>query len=255
MTPGGLEAGRPYLSIGEVLNVLKEEFPDVTVSKIRYLESEDLVHPERTSSGYRAFSEGDIERLRFILRLQRDHFLPLKVIRERLEEMDTSAADGRGQGSLSFEEALEETEPPLPPAPSEDVFRGMGTGVSLSTDELTRASGLSRQQIRELESVGLLKPKDAGEGEGDGKRYDEISLEAGKLAKELLDLGLEPRHLRIFRSAVDRWSGLAEQMVLPLMKQRNPEAKKAASDTVRELVRVGNRLIQTLLREAVGPYT
>lgn len=246
----GLEAGRPYLSIGEVLNVLKEEFPDVTVSKIRYLESEDLVHPERTSSGYRAFSEGDIERLRFVLRLQRDHFLPLKVIRERLESLDADAAEGGGQAALSFDEA----ESPIPPAPAEEVFRDLGTGVSLSRDELVRASGLSVEQVREIESHGLLRPKETGDEEG-GRRYDEIALETAKIAKELLDLGLEPRHLRVFRSAVDRWADLAEQMVLPLTKQRRPEAKKAASDTVRELVRLGNKLIQTLLREAVGPYT
>lgn len=245
----GLEAGRPYLSIGEVLNVLKEEFPDVTVSKIRYLESEDLVHPERTSSGYRAFSEGDIERLRFVLRLQRDHFLPLKVIRERLENLDAEAADGGGQGSLSFGEA----EPPLPPAPAEEVFRDLGTGVSLSREELVRASGLTVEQVRELETVGVLRTKETGEDEG--KRYDEIALETAKVAKDLLDLGLEPRHLRIFRSTVDRWAALAEQMVLPLTKQRSSEARKRASETVRELVRLGNKLTQTLLREAVGPYT
>lgn len=246
----GLEAGRPYLSIGEVLNVLKEEFPDVTVSKIRYLESEDLVHPERTSSGYRAFSEGDIERLRFVLRLQRDHFLPLKVIRDRLENMETDAADGGGQASLTFEEGG----PPLPPAPAEEVFRDLGTGVSLSRDELIRASGLSVDQVRELETFGILHSKETGDEEG-GRRYDEIALEAAKTAKELLDLGLEPRHLRIFRSSVDRWADLAEQMVLPLTKQRSSEAKKEATETVRDVVRLGNKLIQTLLREAVGPYT
>ncbi|HVL80251.1 MAG TPA: MerR family transcriptional regulator, partial [Actinomycetota bacterium] len=95
-----LETGRPYLSIGEVLNILKEEFEDITVSKIRYLEAEDLIHPERTSSGYRKFSNEDIERLRFILKLQRDHFLPLKVIRERLADWEASGGEG-GQRSLS----------------------------------------------------------------------------------------------------------------------------------------------------------
>lgn len=241
----GLEAGRPYLSIGEVLNILKDEFPDVTVSKIRFLESEDLIHPERTSSGYRKFSEADIGRLRVILRLQRDHFLPLKVIRERLEEMDTAEANGAGQGALAFDET-----PPV--LEEEEVFRGVSTGVSLSREELAHTSGLTAEQIRELTSYGLITPKETGTD--DGERYDEIALEVAKLSKELLDLGLEPRHLRIFRSSVDRWASLAEQMVLPLTKQRSPEARQAAADTVRELVRVGNKLIQTLLREAVTPY-
>jgi DNA-binding transcriptional MerR regulator len=243
-----LEAGRPYLSIGEVLNVLKEEFPDVTVSKIRFLESEGLIQPERTASGYRKFSDHDIERLRFILRLQRDHFLPLKVIRERLEELETSAANGAGQSVLSFEEAP----PSAAPEASEEVLRAPTTGVSLSLEELALASKLSVEQLTELEGFGLLTPKDAGDGES---RYDESALEAAKLSRELLDLGLEPRHLRMFRSSVDRWVGIAEQMVLPLIKQRNPDARRAAAETTREFVRVGNRLMQVLLREAMQPYT
>lgn len=243
-----IEAGRPYLSIGEVLNVLKEEFPDVTVSKIRFLESEGLIDPERTQSGYRKFSEQDIERLRFVLRLQRDHFLPLKVIRERLDEAE-AAGGFTGQGALSFDAA---------PAEASDEPIDLATGVSLSRDELAKVTGLTDDQIAELETFALLNPTEAEvpteEGVRKEKRFDEIDLEAGKLCRQLLDLGLEPRHLRVFRSAVDRWAALAEQMVSPLVKQRNPEARKAAEETVRELVRIGNRLMQTLLREAVGPY-
>ncbi len=244
-----LEAGRPYLSIGEVLNVLKEEFPDVTVSKIRFLESEGLIHPERTASGYRKFSENDIERLRFILRLQRDHFLPLKVIRERLEELEASGA-GAGQSALDFEEAVPPAAVPQPADATEEVFRPVSTGVSLSLAELGRASGLDESQLKQLESFGVIRSKEAG----DEPRYDENDLEAAKLSAELIELGLEPRHLRIFRSSVDRWASLAEQMVLPLIKQRNPEARQAAAETVRELVRVGNKLMQALLREAIKPY-
>jgi DNA-binding transcriptional MerR regulator len=251
-----IEAGRPYLSIGEVLNVLKDEFSDITVSKIRFLESEGLVAPERTSSGYRKFSEQDIERLRFILRLQRDHFLPLKVIRERLDELDANTEAGAGQSTLEFEETPSELSTPqeakVEPAPARtELFTAVTTGISLSRDELVRASGLSQSQLRELEGFGVIRVKEAEGGEG---RYDEFALEAGKLCKELLDMGLDPRHLRMFRSSVDRWASLAEQMVLPLVKQRNPEARQAAAQTVRELVRVGDKLMQTLLREAVAPY-
>lgn len=246
-----LEAGRPYLSIGEVLNVLKEEFPDVTVSKIRFLESEGLIHPERTSSGYRKFSEHDIERLRFILRLQRDHFLPLKVIRERLEELEAGGVNGGGQSAFSFDRIPSGTAAEEEPA--DEALHPVATGLSLSFSELVRASGLTDSQLRELESYGIVIAK--AEGDGDAARYDENALETAKLSRELIDLGLEPRHLRMFRSSVDRWAGLAEQMVLPLIKQRNPEARRAAQQTVRDLVRVGNKLMQALLREAVSPYT
>lgn len=259
-----LEAGRPYLSIGEVLNVLKDEFADVTVSKIRFLESEGLIQPERTPSGYRKFSAIDIERLRFILRQQRDHFLPLKVIRERLAEWE-AAADGATQPATLFsavstqarEDLSDQSRGDEPAAgtaraPEPDAtFAPIVTGVSMSRPELERASGLLPSQLKELETFGLVVARDADDGEA---RFNEIDLEVAKLSRDLIKLGLEPRHLRIFRSTADRWTALADQMVLPLVKQRNPEARRQASDTVRELVRTGNKLLQTLLREGLKAY-
>lgn len=245
-----VEANEPYMSIGEVLNVLQDDFPEVTVSKLRFLESEGLIRPERTDSGYRKFSDADVERLRYILRLQRDQFLPLKVIRERLQEMDAKAEATDGQSAIAFEAPTEPVEEQESGA-LDEVFRPL-TGVSMSIDELSRATGLTADQLGELETFGLIAARDAESGEA---RYDEIALESAKLSKELLDLGLEPRHLRVFRSSVDRWATLAEQMVMPLIKQRNPDARQAAARTVRELVRVGNRLIQTLLRDQIAPYT
>jgi DNA-binding transcriptional MerR regulator len=246
------ELQRPFFSIGEVLNVLKDAFPDVTVSKIRFLESEGLIAPERTESGYRRFTEEDIERLRFILRLQREQFLPLKVIRERLDEVDRAG----GQTKLTFEEP--EAEPAAEPTPREAMMRD-GTGASFSADELARASGLTEEQVAELTSFRLLSPTEIREakpgetGEPEAQlRFHEVDLEVAKLCRVLLDLGLEPRHLRVFRVAADRWADLAEQMVSPLVHQRNPEARRAASEKVRELVRVGGRLMRALLRESVG---
>jgi DNA-binding transcriptional MerR regulator len=243
---------RPFFSIGEVLNVLKDAFPDVTVSKIRFLESEGLIAPERTESGYRRFSEEDIERLRFILKLQREQFLPLKVIRERLDEVDRSG----GQAKLTFEDVDAETAEPA--GPREEML-AQGSGASFSGAELARASGLSEEQVEELASYRLLSPTEIRESKpdegGDGEphlRYHEHDLEAAKLSRALLDLGLEPRHLRVFRNAADRWADLAEQMTKAQSKQKNPEARKAAAEKVRELVRVGGRLMRTLLREAVG---
>lgn len=249
-----LETGRPYFSIGEVLNVLKDTFPDVTVSKIRFLEGEGLIDPERTSSGYRKFTEADIDRLRFILRLQRDHFLPLKVIRERLDEVDR-APDSEGQARLLFDDE--------PDTPKEGVaaITAAGTGASFSISELGGASGLTTEQIDELTSYRLLDPthlREEKEGRETGEpvlRFDERDLEAAKLCRALLDLGLEPRHLRVFRVAADRQADLAEQMAIPLVRQRNPEARKAAQEKVRELQRVGGKLVRALLRDAVEPLT
>lgn len=244
---------RPFFSIGEVLNVLKDAFPDVTVSKIRFLESEGLIAPERTESGYRRFTEEDIERLRFILRLQREQFLPLKVIRERLDEVDRTG----GQTKLTFEEP--EPEPAAEPETPREAMQRGGTGASFSAAELARASGLSEEQVEELTSFRLLSPTEIREGRpddgGQGEaqlRFHEHDLEVAKLSRALLDLGLEPRHLRVFRVAADRWADLAEQMVSPLVHQRNPEARKAAGEKVRELIRVGGRLMRALLRDAVG---
>ena len=247
-----LETGRPYFSIGEVLNVLKDMFPDVTVSKIRFLESEGLIEPERTASGYRKFTEDDIERLRFILKLQRDHFLPLKVIRERLDELDSTQVPA-GQSKL----ALDTLEPGAGGDPKTLLEAG-GTGASFSATELAHASGLTVDQIEELTSFRMLHPteiREARDGtEGDAVlRYNEHDLEASKLCRALMEIGLEPRHLKVFRNAADRWADLAEQVARPLSRQRHPEARKAAEERVREVVRVGSKLVRVLLREAVGP--
>ena len=248
-----LETGRPYFSIGEVLNVLKDTFPDVTVSKIRFLESEGLIEPERTSSGYRKFTEADIERLRFILRLQRDHFLPLKVIRERLDELD-STPSVEGQSRLTFEALDDELE-------GKTALTAAGTGASLSSTELAGASGLTAEQIEELTSHRLLDPiqiREEREGSDPGEpvlRFNERDLESAKLCRALLDLGLEPRHLRVFRVAADRQADLAQQMAIPLSRQRNPEARKAAQEKVRELLRIGGKLVRALLRDEVESIT
>jgi DNA-binding transcriptional MerR regulator len=250
MTVAALDTGRPYFSIGEVLNVLKDSFPDVTVSKIRFLESEGLIEPERTSSGYRKFTEQDIERLRFILKLQRDHFLPLKVIRERLDDLD-STPEGDAQPRLALESLEREDDAA--------TITSIGTGVSLSITELASASGLTPEDIDELTSYRLLDPthlREEREGQEPGEaliRFDEHDLEAAKLCRALLDLGLEPRHLRVFRVAADRQADLAEQMAIPLSRQRNPEARKAAQEKIRELLRVGGKLVRALLRDAVEP--
>jgi DNA-binding transcriptional MerR regulator len=257
-----LETNRPYFSIGEVLNVLKDAFPDVTVSKIRFLESEGLIQPERTGSGYRKFTESDIERLRFILTLQRDHFLPLKVIRERLDEVDQAPA-GAGQSRLAFEAQPEVTDEPAAGGASTTTdprtALAAGSGLSFSPSELAHASGLLLDQIDELTSFRMLNPtqiREQREGEDASApvlRYNEHDLEAAKLCRALLEMGLEPRHLRAFRTSADRWADIAELVANPLARQRHPEARKAAEERVREVIRVGTKLVRVLLRETVGP--
>ncbi len=249
-----LETGRPYFSIGEVLNVLKDSFPDVTVSKIRFLEGEGLIQPERTGSGYRKFTDDDIERLRFILKLQRDHFLPLKVIRERLDEVDRTGAIGSGQSRLALDQPDAAVDAEQPTGRSIDLG---ASAASFSATELAHASGLMTEQIDELTSYRLLHPteiREARDGE-EGEpvlRYNEHDLESAKLCRALMDLGLDPRHLTVFRNAADRWADLAEQVAMPLARQRHPEARKAAQERVAEVVRIGGKLMRALLRQSIG---
>jgi DNA-binding transcriptional MerR regulator len=385
---------RTYLSIGDVLTLLREEFPDVTISKIRFLESQGLVNPERSPSGYRKFFEHDVERLRWVLRQQREHFLPLKVIRDRLADGDLDddaperpngkaaqpahavAVAGTGTGAASDhgheqptkadEEAMariladatrrtaarlpDEAQPhrglqvvvegegspraatgaAAPPetastAPSRRATserragapasasasssgkagaspkaspgaagrangtamsrepdptitprrepaageagprKGQGhaadpaevtppttataivTGASLSADELCAASGLSLEEVAGLKSFGLVESVTVAGIE----TYDEDALTMANLAAAFGAFGIEPRHLRLYRNAVDREVGLIEQVVIPLLRQRNPESRQRAVERADQLAALGQTMRATLLRQAL----
>ena len=403
-------SARSYLSIGDVLTLLRQEFPDVTISKIRFLESQGLVNPERTPSGYRKFYEHDVERLRWVLRQQREHFLPLRIIKDRLDDepieptgqehtpasgpglvrvpdvqepvlvgrrvsasvgaldsghpdtsivddvdvpeggpmlpgiMDRSAptptaesntaesngvskaraahrssASGGGEGtpvpsppgsaprpsslSHSGSSGEQRNAPPPPPSPRASGSRPSGsrasgsqsrggadpgaakkveparpsgsslsthpptptsapsdaaeptddegsdgTGTSLSLDELAAAVGLHADVIRDLEGYGLLRPTTiAGLASFDGE-----ALAVATLAARFAQFGIEPRHLRLYKNAADREAGFVEQVVLPLVRQRNPEARARAATTADELARLGQELRASLLRSALG---
>ncbi|HXZ61214.1 MAG TPA: MerR family transcriptional regulator [Acidimicrobiales bacterium] len=379
-------SSRTYLSIGDVLTLLREEFPDVTISKIRFLESQGLVNPERSPSGYRKFFDHDVERLRWVLRQQREHFLPLKVIRDRLEdgELDEGAAEvtnggpgrhaaghvagevtgepapagattGTAEPTKADEEAMariladasrrtatrpaetegrrglqvvgEETaaEPPGGPAgpdaagagaapvteparaaagparsgssrraaaaaggpngaPSGGYRRGKATGTgtgtarsgapaasgqatsgtgtgpgsaasasnvttgaSLTLEELCAASGLSAEEVAGLRSFGLIEPMSVAGIE----TFDEDALTVANLAASFGSYGIEPRHLRLYRNAVDREVGLIEQVVIPLLRLRNPESRQRAVQGAEELASLGQSLRATLLRSAL----
>jgi len=365
-------SGRTYLSIGDVLTLLRQEFPDVTISKIRFLESQGLVNPERTPSGYRKFYEQDVERLRWVLRQQREHFLPLKVIKGRLDEgaegeelddlddldLDTApvgapltatddggangaegadGADGAespgpghrrhpepvlvGQGAQGATTAagrsssggsLPGFESPSPPpshvgaaemtaatfaptgdegaeraaAPVASAARRSGTsrpaggraasksaaasspkapgssppapppaetpastmsGASMTIEELASATDLTLGDLQQLESFGLL----TGRLVGGVAYYDDDALSIARTAAGFARFGVEARHLRLHKNAAEREAGFIEQIVLPLLKQRNPEARQRALDNVTELTRLGQALRTVLLRNAL----
>jgi DNA-binding transcriptional MerR regulator len=192
------------LSIGEVINLLRDDFPDVSVSKIRFLESQGLIDPGRSDSGYRQFDQEDLARLRFILQQQRDHFLPLKVIKSKL----TLWERGEDLGSRTAE-------------PASSLA---SKGEPLSRDDLLRRSGLASTELDELIEVGVLRP--AGEPEVFAPDSGIVATEA----KRLLDQGLEPRHLRTIRHSVDREADLLRQLAAPLLRAQNPEARARARD-------------------------
>jgi len=335
-------AEHPYLSIGEVLALLLEEFPDVTISKIRFLESQGLIDPERTPSGYRKFYDGDVDRLRVILREQRENFLPLRVIRDRLEsgEIDESGsltpprglrnvtvlerpalADGgfdetgeldlpegtpvpTGHHPAAQQRAVPYTPPGAPvlvearvvearvvearvvealvvvaapppvapqsppqltsvPArhngngtanPAATFFAPDGSSPAVETvhdtyvaSELCSLAGITGKQLAELESFGLL----SGRGTGTSALYSSTDLAIARATAAFLARGVEPRHLRAWRQSAEREAALFEQLVLPLIRQRNPQSRQQAASTLADLSREGAALRAAILHSAL----
>jgi DNA-binding transcriptional MerR regulator len=233
-------ASRGLMGIGDVLEVLRPEFPDVTISKIRFLESEGLVAPQRTSSGYRKFSHADVERLRYVLACQRDQYLPLKVIRDHLEAIDRGLEPASGADGPRVPRALVSTDG----MPSSDSFRPAAAEVRLSRGELMESSGLDDALLAQLEGFGLITKR--------GAHYDgEALLIAGTIA-EMAAFGIEPRHLRTFKVAADREVGLVEQVVTPLMRQRDPEGQARADDAIRQLASLSVRLHSSLVKAGLA---
>jgi DNA-binding transcriptional MerR regulator len=335
------------MSIGEVLGILKPEFPDITVSKIRFLEGAGLVQPDRSASGYRKFSEDDVARLRFVLRAQRDQYLPLRVIRQRLTDLEQvggldtkagqagggaagaeasaagspgavrpgaeadpgsgaagSGATGTGPGAgssgagasgnrspgagaaepggararapeASGAGAAGAVRSPGAGAPGSSGAGGAGAGgaagsaaavgqpargtgagfaaappsdAQFTRDELCRAAGANVDQLLELESFGLVSARGSGDR---GAWYGGDDLVLLRLARELADYGLEARHLRMYKLFAEREAALFEQVVAPLVRQRNPEARARARDTIQALAQLGGRMRDLALRTAV----
>ncbi|ALG86810.1 MerR family transcriptional regulator [Gordonia phthalatica] len=222
------------MSIGAVLAVLREEFPDVTISKIRFLEAEGLVTPDRAPSGYRRFSDRDCERLRFVLTAQRDRYLPLKVIREQLDEIDADAASGGAAPRLlsSARSAV---------APATD-FASRGGRVDRET--LMERTGVDSPFISELVRNGLLSA-------GPGGFFDEDAVRLVEAAAALANFGLESRHLRAFKISADREAGLVAQIAGPIAKGKGTGARDRAEELIREMAALSVTLHTQLVKAAV----
>ncbi len=235
---GAAAAGRVRLNIGEVLDRLRPDFPGVTIPKIRFLEDKGLVKPERTPSGYRKFSVEDIERLRYVLRMQRDHYLPLRVIGEHLDAIDRGLAPP----------PIEPVVPTVPTValaadglPSAESFTRRDQ-VRLSRKELLKIAEVSEELLAQLEQFGLVTPR-TGTG-----HYDTDALVIATTARELADFGFEPRHLRAFKTSADREVGLVEQVVAPHKRGRDAAARARADEAVSEIAALSVRLHATLVK-------
>jgi DNA-binding transcriptional MerR regulator len=288
---------RGYKSIGEVLGLLLEEFPNVTISKIRFLESQGLIEPERTPSGYRKFTDAEIERLRYILREQETNYLPLRVIRDRLDESGAIPRDPTSPTSLppalrnqtvgdvsrelarihklnlpaSIDDESTEIEidpvvlaeserlhpasrraPQKPPAKPVVTPTPIGApqGGPISREDLLESSGLSDVEVRSLEQFGLLSARQVG---GD-TFYDAAAREIAVLAKGFLDLGIDIRHLKSWRLAAEKEAALFEQRLMPLLRQKNPEARSQSAEMLASLVGLAGDLRRVLVQQAVGQF-
>ncbi len=230
---------RAYLSIGEVLSKLRGDFPDITISKIRFLESEGLIEPQRTPSGYRKFTASDLDRLRYVLLLQRDQYLPLRVIKENLEALDRGLEPAANGGVASPRPALASIDGDS--SPESFVHT---SDMRLSREELLKASGLTDTQLVDLESYGFVALR--------GRHYDSDALSVAKSVAEMAGFGIETRHLRSFKSAADREIGLIEQVITPIIRQKSADSKARAEEVQKQIASLSVRLHACLVRAGLN---
>jgi DNA-binding transcriptional MerR regulator len=220
---------RKALTIGAVCKILQNEFGDISISKIRYLEDQKLLSPRRTSGGYRLYSQSDVERLRTILRLQRDEFLPLKVIRQELaagSDIELGAGAERKPSGAVRRAILVDT-----------------SSAYLSLEEVMEETGAREDLVSELENFGIVQPE-----KRDGKVfYDETDREIVRSANELSRVGVGARNLRVFRSSADREANLLEALLGPSLRSRNPERRKEALESLESLAATVSHLKHLLL--------
>ena len=229
-TPESPSRPRKALTIGAVCKILQSEFDDVSISKIRYLEDQKLLSPRRTAGGYRLYSQSDVERLRTILRLQRDEFLPLRVIRQELAsggDLVLGDSDRKPHGSGAVRRAI-----------LVDTSRAY-----LTLEEVVEETGAREELIGELENFGIVQPE-----KREGKTvYDETDREIVRAANELSRFGVGARNLRVFRSSADREANLLETLLGPSLRSRNPERRKEALESLENLAATVSHLKHLLL--------
>jgi DNA-binding transcriptional MerR regulator len=228
----------PLMSIGEVLAELRVDYPDTTISKLRFLEAEGLVEPSRTPAGYRKYTRADVARLRYVLAAQRDHYLPLRVIREQLAAID------RGETPV-----LVAVPPPGPASRPEPESRP--ADERLTRAELLARAGVDEDTLADLETHGVV-------GREPGGWYPAAAVDVAAAAGALAEFGLEARHLRAYRVAADRDVGLFAQLVAPMARGSGPDARARADEAVRELSALTQRLHAALVRigldRTLGPH-
>ncbi len=238
---GRVELGKRQksLTIGAVCKALAQEFPEISISKIRYLEDQKLLTPRRTPGGYRLYTQGDVARLRTILRMQRDEFLPLRVIRQEL------AAGRGGAGTVGSDT------PPVPGRVGREGARAwrpsvsvrQATGALYSMDDVLEETKAEAKLVRELEEFGVVK----GEMRGGVRYFDETEREIIAAVAELARYGVGGRNLRVFRSSADREANLLQQILAPALRSRNPERRKEAVEALENLAAVATHLKHLLL--------
>lgn len=230
-------------TIGQAIADLKADFPDEEIreSRIRFLEAEGLIKPERTPSGYRKFSTGDMDRLRYIITMQREFHLPLKVIQEHLDAMDRGLEPPAVYGGPQVPSvALAGDGTPTP-----ESFRAKPSDVRISRKELIKTAGISEELLDQLETYGLVRVRSGT------RHYDSDAVLVAKTAGELASFGLEPRHLRAFRTAAEREVGLVEQVVSPIRRSREDGAEGRAKQAIDEIAALSVRLHATLVRSGL----
>jgi DNA-binding transcriptional MerR regulator len=239
------QPARGYLGISEVLAELRADFPDISVSKIRFLEAEGLIAPERSPAGYRRFHGPDVDRLRFILAAQRDQYLPLRVIKERLAGLDEQPHGVPGSAPMAAGNTPGAAGAPMA-APGQGAPAAAAQRPQLTRRELVDAAGLSDALLTELETFGLVQRS--------GRHYGQEALAVARTAAALASFGVEARHLRAVRAAAERETTMIESLVAPILRQRSPGARELAGRTARDcaglVLRLHAALVEAALAEA-----
>lgn len=225
-----------HMTIGEVIKVLSGEFPALSISKVRYLEEEGLIKPRRTPGGYRKFSQDDVKRLELVLKLQKEEYLPLGVIKQRLADYD------KGNEIV--------VQSKVQPLAVEDIFNPPTEPVYLSLEETAKKTGITVEELKELESFGFLDPKQTEEG----KVFDSADVELISIVHQMARFGIEPRHLRMYQHFAEREASFFEQILMPIIKQGRPETTGKGTEMLAKLITLAEVFKRLLLRKSIQHY-